>query len=75
MKTISTFWDHSQHWVWQWFWQMLTRRNVFFFYDFKKKCFVRKVINVPGFISFDIYSMRLIFYPYFNKIVNYGQLL
>ena len=73
MKKESTFWDHSQHWNWKWFWQMLTNRNVYFFYDFKKKCFVRKVTHVKGEIRHDINSWRKIFYPDLNNLVNYAQ--
>ena len=72
MKTESTFWDHSQSWVWQWFFQMLFNRNVYFFYDFKKRCFVRKVTHVRGEIGRDN-ELRKLFYPYPHKIVNYKQ--
>lgn len=70
----SSFWDHSQRWVWKWFFQMLCNRNVFFFYDFKKKCYVRKVTHVKGEITIDPETWRRLFRPYANKIVNYNQL-
>jgi len=74
MKTTSTFWDHSQTWVWLWFWQMIINKNVWFFYDFKKRCFVRKVTHVKGEIRFDI-QWRKIFFPDPNRVVNYPQWL
>jgi|GEM_PF-5847937 len=73
MKTESTFWDHSQTWVWRWFFQMIFNRNVYFYYDFKKKCFCRKVTHVKGEIHADSENIRMIFYPDPNKIVNYKQ--
>ena len=73
MKTKSNFWDHSQTWVWKWFFQMLFNRNVYFFYDFKKKCFVRKVTHVKGEIIWDINEMHKVFSPDPNRIVDYKQ--
>ena len=71
----STFWDHSYHWVWKWFFQMLRYKNTYFFYDFKKKCFVRKATHVKGVFRADPENLRIMFYPDPHKIVNYPQWL
>jgi hypothetical protein len=71
----STYWDHSQRWRWDWFIQMLFNKEVYFYYDFKKRCFVRKVTHVKGEIRHDINTWHKMFYPYPHKIVNYRQLL
>jgi len=71
----STFYDHSQTWVWLWFSQALIYHNTSYFYDHNKKCYVRKVINVQGWISYDLNNGQEIFHPYKNDIVNYVQYL
>ena len=75
MKTESTYWDHSQRWHWDWFFQMLFNKNVYFFYDFKKRCFVRKVTHVKGTMKVDPDNFRVMFYPDTNKIIKYPQWL
>jgi len=69
----STFWDHSQRWNWEWFYQMLKYKNVYFFYDLKKKCFVRKVTHVKGERTTDLQTGQSLFRPYPHNIIKYNQ--
>jgi hypothetical protein len=73
MKTESTFWDHSQRWKWNWFFQMVFNKNVYFYYDFKKKCFCRKVTHVEGEVRWNLNTWQKEFHPYPHKIINYIQ--
>jgi hypothetical protein len=71
--TESTYWDHSQSFVWEWFIQMIRNKNVYFFYDFKKRSFVRKVTHVKGKYIIDYQTGDVLFEPFEHKIIKYSQ--
>ena len=73
-----TYMDHYYKFNLRWFLQGIFKRNVYFYYDKMKECYVRQIDNVQGDIFIELYDnkvnkpeKRVMFVPNPNQLVNY----